>query len=134
MSRSLTLFDIEFRDETAVVTPRRSLGELSFQQLAEEADLLLTSFQQQPLVKNVVIDFHKTDYIGSTALGLLTKCWKCVRQRGGRMVLCRVSAHEQEILHLTKMDSLWPVCATLEEALASVAQAGAEGCRGMAVE
>jgi hypothetical protein len=32
-------------------------------------------------IKNVVLDFHKTDYYGVTALGFFVKLWKKVMQK-----------------------------------------------------
>jgi hypothetical protein len=39
------------------------------------------------------------------------------------MVLCQVSVHEQEILELTNLISLWSVCKTRQEAIDMI-QAG----------
>ena len=37
--------------------------------------------------------------------------------RKGRMAFCNASEHEKEILKITKLDSLWDICATREESL-----------------
>jgi anti-anti-sigma factor len=71
-------------------------------------------------IKNVVLDFHKTDYYGSTALGFFLKLWKRVRNRNGRMAFCNVSDHENEILRITKLDHLWLICSSRVEALEAV--------------
>jgi hypothetical protein len=36
------------------------------------------------------------------------------------MAFCRVSEHEREILQATRLDGLWPVCLSREEALHAV--------------
>ncbi len=33
------------------------------------------------------------------------------------MAFCNVSSHEQEVLRLTRLDTLWPICSTREQAL-----------------
>jgi anti-anti-sigma factor len=71
-------------------------------------------------IQNVVLDFHQTDYYGSTALGFFVKLWKRVRDRGGRMAFCGVSDLERDILKVTKLDGLWPICSSREEALKAV--------------
>jgi anti-anti-sigma factor len=67
--------------------------------------------------RNILLDFEGTDYYGSTALGLFLKLWKRVRSLDGNMAFCNVSEHEREVLRLTRLDSLWPICGTREEAL-----------------
>jgi anti-anti-sigma factor len=66
------------------------------------------------------LDFHKTGYYGSTALGFFVKLWKKVSKRKGRMVFCNVSDHEKEILQITKLDQLWPICSSKIEVLRAV--------------
>jgi anti-anti-sigma factor len=121
MMGSANLFEVECRGSVVVVTPMTSLGEFTFEQLAAEATNLLESLDEQ-MAKNIVVDFGKTDYVGSSALGFLLKLWKSVRQREGRMALCNVSAHEHEILRLTKLDTLWPVYPSRDAALETLAK------------
>jgi len=102
-------FEIERDGDTLIVTPDHNLRELEFPQIeagAKEILSLLTSAS----VKNLIMDFHRTDYYGSTALGFFVKLWKRVRQNGGRMVFCNVSEHEREILNVMRLDKLWSIC------------------------
>jgi len=50
--------------------------------------------------------------------GFFLKLWKRIRGVDGRMVFCDVLPHEQEVLHLTQLDTLWPVCGTRADAVA----------------
>jgi anti-anti-sigma factor len=68
-------------------------------------------------VKNVVLDFSRTDYFGSTALCFFLKLGKMVRLRDGRMALCNLSDHEREILQIMNLDYLWPICPSRSKAL-----------------
>jgi hypothetical protein len=36
------------------------------------------------------------------------------------MAFCNLSPQEKEILRLTKLDSLWPICGSREEAMQTV--------------
>ena len=36
------------------------------------------------------------------------------------MAFCNVSNHEKEILQITRLDHLWPICSSRSEALAAV--------------
>jgi anti-anti-sigma factor len=71
-------------------------------------------------IKNVIVDFAMTDFFGSSALGMLLSVRKEVHVRGGRMALCNLSEHEVEILGVTKLDHLWPICTSRTEALRAV--------------
>jgi anti-anti-sigma factor len=116
---SPAVFDIEVEGETIIVTPAEDLGELGFQQIGADGKEVLALLERSP-ARNVVVDFRRTDYYGSTALGFFVRLWKRVRGRNGRMAFCNVSAHEKEILRVAKLDQLWPVCSTREEALVAV--------------
>ena len=70
--------------------------------------------------RSVIIDLSRPDYCGSTALGLFLKLWKQTRINNGKMSFCGLSANEEEVFATMKLDSLWPLCKTLDEALDAV--------------
>jgi len=113
------IFEIEQEDDTIIVVPAVDLRELDYQRIEEGAGRILDLLNGTG-IKNVVLDFHKTDYCGSTALGFFLKLWKRVRKRNGGMAFCNVSDHEKEILQITKLDHLWPICSSRSEALEAV--------------
>jgi anti-anti-sigma factor len=105
------LFEVEQAGAVVIVIPQADLSEFAFQQL----DML-----DRVQASGVIIDCHKSNYFGSTAMGFFMKLWLRVRRCGGRMAFCNMSDNEKEILHVTKADSLWTVCASRKEALAAV--------------
>ena len=115
------LFEIECQGDIVIVTPSKDLGEFDYEQSVAESREALELLDQTKNKKNVVIDFSKTDYFGSTALGVFLKLWKRVRQRDGHMAFCGLSEHEREILAVTKLDRLWSICDSKESALKAVA-------------
>jgi anti-anti-sigma factor len=110
------LFDVERDGEVLVVTPTADLRESAYQDIEVGAKDILDVLATGE-IKGLVLDFHRTDYYGSTALGLFVRLWKRVGGRGGRMAFCNVSEHEKEILIGTRLDTLWPICTTKAEAL-----------------
>lgn len=112
-------FDIEQQDNLMIVTPNADMGELDYERIntgmKQVIELLASS-----TVKNLIIDFHKTSYYGSTALGFFVRLWKTISSRDGRMAFCNLSEHEKEILTVTKLDNLWPICTSKAEALKTV--------------
>jgi len=119
MTRTATLL-IEQIGETVVITPSQDLRELAFEQIEADAKYALQLLDGTH-AKNIVLDFCHTDYYGSTALSFFVKLWKRVCEINGDMAFCNLSAHEQEILGVTKLDTLWSICETREEAVSRVA-------------
>ena len=117
---SSALFEIEVTEDTLVVTPVTNLGEFDYARFRTrfeaEAESLLNLWETTD-AKNLIIDFHRTDYFGSTALGFLVGLRKRVQSRKGEMVLCCLSDHETEILAVTKLGKMWSICPSREEAL-----------------
>jgi anti-anti-sigma factor len=111
-----SLFDVERDGEVLVLIPRADLRESDYVDIESGARSLL-DLVAAPDVKGLVLDFHRTDYYGSTALGFFLRLWKRIGIRGGRMVFCNLSVNENEILAVTRLDTLWTVCGSREEAL-----------------
>lgn len=119
MAMTPGIFEIEREGTTIVVTPLADLRELDYQQIEEGAKEVL-GLLDGASASNVILDLRRTDYYGSTALGFFLKLWKRVRTRNGHMAFCNVSAHEKEILQITRLDHLWPICSSRKEALHAV--------------
>jgi anti-anti-sigma factor len=119
MATGTGAFGVEREGQTLIVTPLTDLRELGFPEIEAGARDILHLLGNSG-GKNVVLDFHKTDYYGSTALGFFVKLWKRVRDCNGRMAFCGVSDHEREILKVTNLDGLWPICSSREKALRAV--------------
>jgi anti-anti-sigma factor len=113
------VFEVEQAGDTIIVVPTVDLRELDYQRIEDGARGIL-DLLDGAAIQNVVLDFHRTDYYGSTALGFFLKLWKRVRMRNGRMAFCNVSDHEQEILRVTGLDHAWPICSSRSEALKAI--------------
>jgi anti-anti-sigma factor len=113
------IFQIEWQDDTIIVIPVRDLNEFEFERIEAGAGPVMR-FLEDDHVKNVIVDFHRVDYFGSTALSFFFKIWKRVRTKNGQMALCNMSEHEKEILRVTMLDTLWRICASREDALQAV--------------
>jgi stage II sporulation protein AA (anti-sigma F factor antagonist) len=120
MNAVLELIEVERLGDTLVLTSERDLRELEFEAIEQEQQEVLRRLADDPSIRNVVVDFRMTDCFGSTALKLLIRLQRVVRERGGRIALCNVSAHEREILAATRLDRLWPPHASREEAVEAV--------------
>jgi anti-anti-sigma factor len=65
---------------------------------------------------NLVLDFSHVEFFGSSFIEVLFRVWKRLQQRGGGFALANVSTYCQEVLRTTHLDSLWPVCTSVDEA------------------
>jgi anti-sigma B factor antagonist len=113
------VFGVEKEGDTLIVLPAADLRELDYQRIEAGARAII-ELLHGPGVRNLVVDFGRSDYYGTAGLNCFLRFWKVVRERNGRMAFCNVSAHEKEILRVTNLDHLWPICPSSAEALAAV--------------
>jgi anti-anti-sigma factor len=107
-------------ENAIVIVPNGDLGEFVVTEVAAEAEATVRRLQESTDCCHAVVDFRNTDYFGSSALGLFLRLWKRVRERGGRMAMCNLSEHENELLRVTRLDEFWIIRDSLESALAAV--------------
>ena len=69
--------------------------------------------------RKFIIDFSKTGYIDSSGLGVLVSLSKKIREQGGELRLAGLNADLQTLFELTKLDTLFSITRTAEEALAA---------------
>jgi anti-anti-sigma regulatory factor len=80
-----------------------------------------------PEVRSLVFDFVNAEYFGSLVLDTLCMAWKHARECGSGMVLCNVSPFGQEILRKAKLNMLWPVYPSREQAVEALRSLSGEG-------
>jgi len=119
MSPSKKLFEMECQDDTVILIAKADLSEFEYEALEEEAAEAMSLLCAGDH-KNVVVDLSETDYCGSTALGLFLKLWKQSRSYNGAMAFCGLSENELEIFATMRLELLWPICETREQALEAV--------------
>jgi anti-sigma B factor antagonist len=64
----------------------------------------------------VVVDLSATEYVDSAGLGTLVLLNKEARAAGGCLVLARLSDHVRDLLRLVRLDEVFTIVATVEEA------------------
>jgi anti-anti-sigma factor len=94
------------------VTPQTSHADLC---LTPEMDALRGELDSSGIVR-IVIDLSELPYFGSTLLDLLVVLWRRVARREGRLILYKPSAVGREVLSAARLDQLWPVAQTRDEA------------------
>ncbi len=66
-----------------------------------------------------VIDFAVTGYIDSSGLGALVSLSKKIREAGGDLRLSGLNDDLRTLFELTKLDTLFTICDSVEEAIAA---------------
>lgn len=105
---------------------------------AREGDALVISVEGQLIVANrqelkqqvmdsltdgdrrFVIDFSETGYIDSSGLGVLVSVSKKIREMGGALRLSGLNEDLRVLFELTKLDTLFDISDTKDEALRSL--------------
>src|SRR5262245_66058738 len=67
--------------------------------------------------RKFLIDFAKTGYIDSSGLGVLVSLSKKIREQGGDLRLANLNDDLKTLFELTKLDTLFAITRTPEEAL-----------------
>jgi stage II sporulation protein AA (anti-sigma F factor antagonist) len=120
MTTAPGLIEVERRSNALVLTPQRNLSDLDYEGIEEDRNKVLNLLEEDKALRNLVWDLGKTDYFGSTAIGLFVRLGQQVQDRHGHMAFCNVSDLEVEILNVTGLAKVWSIYLSREEALAAV--------------
>lgn len=113
-----TFFTVERCRTALIVTPRGDISTLQEQDVLAELRDALDSVARDPQC-SIIVDLENAPYFGSSMLGALIKLWRSVAGGPGRMILCNISDAVLDILRVTRLDAVWEICPTRDEALAS---------------
>lgn len=69
--------------------------------------------------RKFLIDFTNTGYIDSSGLGVLVSLSKKIREQGGELRLANLNEDLRTLFELTKLDTLFQISDSREEALSS---------------
>ena len=111
MSRSRA-FDLERKGETLILNLRKGMQDFDLQDETEILEHLRIA-----CINDVIVDCHDIDFLRSTGLGLFVAIGNRLKSNGGKLVFCNVSTKGMEVLHATRLDRVWKICETREEAM-----------------
>lgn len=112
-------FTIERRGELTIVTANPALESVG-EGLEDLAARLILGPLKDEIEPVVLFDLSRVKYFGSVFLAVMIRCWKLVLAKSGTMALAGVSSHARELLHVTSLDTAWPIYADRREAVASL--------------
>ena len=70
-------------------------------------------------IKNVVVDFSKIKWFGSSMLGVMTASFTTLRNEGGDLRLARITKKIDSILMVTKLAGIFLTFDTVDQAVSS---------------
>jgi len=73
---------------------------------------------------HLVVNLQYAEYLDSTALGMLVGMLKRVREKGGNLRLVAPPARIRRLLEITRLNLIFPIDATEEEATANLNKGG----------
>ena len=115
---SMKLFTTYRQGDALVAVAQGTVGSLGAADARFEVDALLAQIHEWGLQK-LVFDMGKADYFGSQMIELMIIAWRRLASDHGILALCQLSETGREVMHTVGLDKLWPVCNTLDEALAA---------------
>ncbi len=101
-----------------------TVATLTSEKILEEQDIRALEEALMPLIaqaeiKNMVIDFSNVKFLTSSALGLLIRVNKKVRESSGNLRLCSIDPRILEIFRITRLDSVFDIQPDVESAVRS---------------
>ena len=109
-------FTIERHGELTIVIASPALESVG-QGLEDLAARLIIEPLRDEIEPVVLFDLSSVNYFGSVFLAVMIRCWKLVLAKSGTMALAGVSPHARELLHVTALDTAWPIYADRREAV-----------------
>ena len=93
-------------------------------EVAGDIDLRRSLEFQQSLMKlldrgarRIVLDLAGVPYMDSSGVASLVKLLSRVRREGMDLKLCRLTERVRSIFEITRLDTVFPICASLQEAV-----------------
>ncbi len=96
---------------------RNILDEANIQQIGEEITQIIDA-QTQP---KILISFDNVDHLSSAALGTLITINNKIRTKDGQLRLANIDKQIYEVFVITKLNKLFQIFDTSEQAMASFA-------------
>lgn len=107
--------DVEEVGDVTVATfvDKKILDENNIQQIGSQLFALVEEDDR----KRIVLDFSNVEYLSSAALGKLITMDKKVKANGGKLRLCSIRPDIYEVFAITKLNKLFDIKDTQEDAL-----------------
>ena len=86
-------------------------------QVLDEVEHFLLTCIDPPDVKNLVVDLSNTTFFGSRFIEVLFRAYNRIKRKEGRFGLSGLRGHTEEVIYVSKLQRLWELVPTPEEAV-----------------
>lgn len=115
----------ESKDITAVVAGMRQVDDAAVATLRGDIDLhnspalrtALLKFLDEKQPKKLVLNLAEVPYMDSSAIAVLVEALQKIRKTGGKIYLTNLQPRVKGLLEIARLDSIFVVVASEEEAL-----------------
>ncbi len=104
----------QVHQHSLVVRVRGELDHHSAARVRQAVDSLLA----RGVARNLVLNLQGLSFMDSSGVGVILGRYRLVREKGGRMALCRVPEAVRRVLHISGVPKVIPVEESEEQALA----------------
>ena len=106
----------DYKDVRVVeFTNNRILDEANIAEIGQSLGFLV----DERLNPKLLLDFGSVDHLSSAALGMLINANKRIREKNGQLRLANIKPQIYEVFVITKLNKLFKILPTRDEALAS---------------
>ena len=104
------------QDGVTIVVLGENYDNLNDEVLDNDSEFLLdTATSCDPPL--LVLDMSNTKFFASEFLGRLFRVWQRLQKRDGQLAVCGASELCAEVLAVTRVDTIWTITSTREEAI-----------------
>jgi anti-sigma B factor antagonist len=101
--------------QIAEFTESRILDELNINEIGQTLEELLKSHERPRLL----LDFSNVDHLSSAALAMFITVNNLVKQLNGQLRMCHIRPQILEVFVITRLNRLFKILSTREEAIAA---------------
>lgn len=121
-------YDVTPHKSHVTITIRPTLTDADWSVIKRAGDEVLAQIHAHKPQK-VLVDLTPLDYMGSSLVALVVRCWKEARPDLQQFVVVSDSKVVREVLNLSGLARMWDVVETHEEAMEALGTAGRDGSR-----
>lgn len=92
--------------------------------VASNIPIFQNAMRREEPAHTVILDFTEVPYVDSAGLGMLVSAFVSRQKNGRRMVLSGINQRVQRLFEITRMQDLFLIFSSPEEAIAALATAG----------
>jgi anti-sigma B factor antagonist len=104
--------DVQEKDGAVIIS---LAGEIDMKSSSELRTKFMKLFESRPAV--LIVDMTKVEFMDSSGLAILVETLKWCRQNDSRLKLVGMVQTVRNVFEISRLDSIFQICDTLEEAL-----------------